>query len=372
MVSAGRYTRKGAGRRWLVVGMVVTVLVLFVDASVRSRSPAPAQALASQVWMDRAVPLIQASDVEGKDLAGFRSATSTVAAGVVGADLTSMLTQTASTETALSRLVAPPSLQAAAGLLSACLMVRAQATAAIVSAVRSELSGSGGSGSAGTSSAVAATVAAAVRRLQVADSAYSLFAHALPASLRAAAPPSQWIPDPTIYTTSSLTTWLSGLQSRVHLSPIHQVAIDAVSTTPSAVAVNGSIEVLSPSSTLRVAAVIGDTGNQPEPGLTVTASISPSAGSSSATANVSLLAGQSTTVDLGPLRPPLGRTVTLTVTVSGPRGSSLTTQTTTVSFEMPSATSSTATTTVPAGSSTTTTGSASTSTTTSKASPTTT
>jgi len=52
MALAGRSSRRGAGARWLAIGIVVTLLVLLIDASLHSRSQSPGQQLAAGTWVD--------------------------------------------------------------------------------------------------------------------------------------------------------------------------------------------------------------------------------------------------------------------------------------------------------------------------------
>ena len=72
MALASRSARRsGAGRRWLVIGIVITLLVLLIDAALRSRSPGPSQRLAAGAWIDRVLPIVSSSTAEGQQLAGI-------------------------------------------------------------------------------------------------------------------------------------------------------------------------------------------------------------------------------------------------------------------------------------------------------------
>src|ERR1700749_2211753 len=65
--------RGGTGRRWLLVGIVITLFVLLIDASLHSRSPGPDNQLATGAWVDRALPLMTTSTGEGQQLAAIWS-----------------------------------------------------------------------------------------------------------------------------------------------------------------------------------------------------------------------------------------------------------------------------------------------------------
>ncbi len=352
MALAGRSSHRGGGRRWLLVGLVITLLVLLVDASIKSRSPTPGRQLAAQAWVDAALSIVDQSNVQGADLAGFRNApTSQLTAGKVTADLDAMTTGSRDAYARLVALREPQLLQSSVALLQTCLLLRSQASAAISAAVEASLRGRDGA----SSTASARRFATAVQQLQVADQAYALFARGLPSSLGVTAPTSAWVADTGLYSATELQVFLSALQSRISLTPVHMLSIVSVGTTPTPIRTTGanqSVEVLSPSPILTVAAVIANTGNQTERNLTVTASISRSTGTSTVSRSVSLLAGATMTVILASLTPPLGPTVLLTVTVTPPTGSAAGPLMRTIQFEMPAPTSATTTT---AGGTTTTT-----------------
>src|ERR1700722_19884544 len=72
MALASRSARRGsAGRRWLLIGVVVTLFVLLIDASLQSRSPGPQQQLAAGAWIDRVLPIVTTSTEEGQQLAAI-------------------------------------------------------------------------------------------------------------------------------------------------------------------------------------------------------------------------------------------------------------------------------------------------------------
>jgi hypothetical protein len=345
MTLAGRSSRRGGGRRWLIVGLVITLLVLLVDASIKSRSPTPGRQLAAQTWVDRALGIVVQSNVQGADLTGLRTGTTSgLTAGRVTADLAAMTSGATAAYADYEKLREPDLLQSSAGLLQTCLLVRKQAAATIATAVRTSLQDK----SAPTTATSAQDFATAVEQLEVADQAYRLFARSLPRRYDTA-PASAWIGDPGLYTPTGLQVYLTALQSRVSLTPVHLLSIVSVGTTPGPIRASGPgqpYEVLSPSSTLTVTVVIGDIGNQPEPNLDATAGISRSTGTASGHEIIGLEPGGATTVTFSGLTPPLGKVVTLTVTVTPPTGSVTKPVTRSIQFEMPSPTSST-TTTVP-------------------------
>lgn len=366
MALATRSPRRPTGRRWLAVGIVVTILVLFVDASVRSRSPGPTRQLTASVWVDRVIPLVAASAVQGRELDAFFSDTSPTSGAAVRLGLDDLRSGAASTLRRVESLRAPSDLGDAAGLLDSCLMVRSREAAAITSAVVSALSAPIGVGAITRASRVLAT---AVTRLEVADEACSLFAGTLPGWLHLHMPVTAWVPAVTAggstgtsgssaspgsssasgssgaaggsTSAAAESAFLTALHRRVSLKTVSAVTVEAISTTPAAVSTRNGVQILSPDHHLEVAVVIGNTGNQTLDNLTVTASISPAAGASKASGTVSALdPGSSYALTVGALDPPIGKQVTLTVTVTPAPGSTAKSRSTGFTFEMPSPNSS--------------------------------
>jgi hypothetical protein len=337
MALAGRSARRGAGARWLFVGIVITLVVLLVDASLHSRSPGPGQQLAAGAWVDRVLPVIATSNTEGVQLNQLWADGLTMKP----AQVTALVDQIASgANTAYKQVVAlrpPPNLAGSAGLLEACLLARSQAASLIQGAVAQTLSfvtpiGTPISTPLGDN---ATQLQTAGNDLQVADQAYRLFSSTIP-KVGVTMPASQWLAGNGPYQPQTAQVFLASLHSSASSTPLHEVSVYAVTTTPSPVSGQGSVEVLPDAKAITVTIVVADTGNQPERNLTVTASISPSSGAASAKDFVDLLPGQAHTIEnLGPLNPPQGVPVTLTVTVTPAAVSATPVATKTVVFSMP-------------------------------------
>ena len=349
MALAGRSTRRGAGARWLAIGVVITLLVLLIDASLHSRSPNPGQQLAAGEWVDRVLPVVSESNTEGVRLEQLWPNALTMKAPEVIAQVDQIAAGAAGAYKAVVALRPPVELAGAAGLLEACLLARSQAATALQSAFHLALTQSSVSQpsvsqpSASQPSASqpagagdpASSVQTAGNDLQVSDQAYRLFLSSLP-HLGVTMPPSVWLSNPAPYQPASSVVFLASLRNHGSASAVHQVTIYAVSTTPSPVTTQGGTEVLPDAKAITVTIVVADTGNQFESNLTVVASISPASGSSSAKDFVNLVPGQAHTIlNLGPLDPPQGVTVTLTVTVTPPAGSPTPVSTKTILLSMP-------------------------------------
>lgn len=338
MALASRSSRKASGRRWLAVGVVLTLLVLLVDASIKSRSPGPTRQLNGTAWADRAFALLGQSTVQGRELSAFLTDTKPTSGAAVQADVRAVAAGSRSTYRSYEHLRAPADLAGAGALLQTCLLVRSEESRKLATAVSAALAAKVGTGAiAGAGS----TVATALQRLEVADQACALFASQLPGWLHMTAPVSKWVRPGVATQAPQLTVFLTGLHSRVSLKPVYAVSIQAVSTVPSALGTRQGYQVLSPGKQLTVEVVVGNAGNQTERYLTVTASISAAVagGASSAREFVTDLApGTSQAVTIGYLDPPLGQEVTLTVTLTPSAGDPAKARTNTLRFEMPSPT----------------------------------
>jgi hypothetical protein len=252
---------------------------------------------------------------------------------------------------------------AAAGLLETCLLTRSEAVNALRNAlIPVLLSGAGPPGGTNGADPVLTAIETAGDDLQVSDQAYLPFTRALP-KLGVTMPPSAWAADPSPYQSNAAQVFLTSLRSSLSTTPIHELKIYSITTAPAAVSSQGGTEVLPDAAAMAVTVVVADVGNQPEKDLTVTASIAPGGSSSSVRDFVDLTPGQAHTIEgMGPLTPPQGVPVTLTVTVAPPAGSPTATVTQAQMFMMPGATPMTTTTTVSPGTTTTTTTTATTTT----------
>ncbi|MDQ2728897.1 MAG: hypothetical protein M3Y91_13795 [Actinomycetota bacterium] len=317
MALAGRSPHRDGGRRLLVAGIIITLVVVIIDASLKSRSPSVAPRMAASAWVDRALPIIQASTTQGQEIAKVRSSGF---GSTSASSLTGQVGQVASAaKRSYDQLVAlkpPDQLVGAAGLLEASLLVRLQAAAAMAQALSKEL----GNGAPSGSDPQVGALTTVGQDFQVSDRAYSLFAQRLPA-VGVKAPVSSWVSDPSQYQAGNLQVFLASLRNAQAGLPVHQLTIASVTLTPSPLNTVGGVEVLIPTAQVSASVVVANTGTERENLLGVQASISPSAGNAVYKQVISLPAGAAYNAQLGPLNPQPGAVVTLTVTVAPPPGS---------------------------------------------------
>lgn len=264
--------------------------------------------------MDQALGAVGSSSAQGQALLRASTPQPSITAQAVVGELARVATQASTTYRTMSTTAAPPGLQTAAGLLDAALLARRNGSEEMATAAHNALFG-------GHPSVAASEMSAAVSDFQVGDSAYKLFAGSSTLGVRL--PASQWVP-PGSYGQAALAAFVQRLTTGATRSPRQPLVIDAVSTNPAPLNLAGTVEVLSPSSTLDVTVDLTNLAHSPLDGVTVTAALAPAYGSSGQQMSsiVTLTGGQSLAVALPALSPQLSAVSTLTVTASAPSGTS--------------------------------------------------
>lgn len=303
--------RRAAPPLWLVLAFAFTIVALLVDAAVHARSPKVEATLSSQAWVDKVLPYITASTAEGREIAQVESnplpAGAESASGVLNSDA-------ANAATTYKSVVAgdpPGQVQAAAGLLDACMAARKEGSAEMAIAVQRLLKGA-------SAARVVAEMGTAVTEFEVSDSAYELFTQQI-GHVSASMPASQWMSQGS-YQTTALESFASRLLASRPGAPAQALAIYAVSTSPPPLSMQGGVEVLSPASSFSVTVVIGDTGRSSLQGVTVAATAAPAVGAPSqhVSATVDLSPGQATAVTLSGLKTPASTPATVAVDATMP------------------------------------------------------
>src|ERR1700733_2061269 len=120
MALASRSARRGgAGRRWVVIGVVISLFILLIDASLQSRSPGPEQQLAAGAWIDRVLPIVTTSTEEGQQLAAIWAKGLQTPATSLSAQLDEIATGAAQAYKQVVALRPPATVAGSAGLLEA-------------------------------------------------------------------------------------------------------------------------------------------------------------------------------------------------------------------------------------------------------------
>jgi hypothetical protein len=306
--------RRGASQKWLVVPFAITALVLIVDASVQAHNPKPEKALSALAWVDKVIPELAASTAEGRELGQLVTSRPQMSGQTADGQLAAIAREAAATYKSVVDSSPPGEATTAAGLLEAALSARASGTAEIATTAQALLHGA-------KQPDMLSRLETAVADFQVGDSAYRLFAAAVPA-LGVHVPPSQWAVPASAWAPESLANFESRLMAASGTASQRLLAIDAVTTNPPALSLESGIEVLSPASSLSVTVVVANTSRSAESGISVVASISPAKGavSQQVSGSLDLAAGQAYALTLRGLEMLPSTATTLTVRAQGPGG----------------------------------------------------
>ncbi len=309
-----RSTRSRRGSRWLVVPLVLTLVVVLLDAAMHAQSKQPDARVDNEAWVDKALPAIAQSSAQGFEIAEISSTPLDGASPAVAAQLSQIALAATSTYRAVLADTAPPGVAPAAGLLQACLAARKAGAAEMAVAAKNLLEG-------GAASASVTEMMSAVSDFRVGDSAYQLFGRDFP-KLGVTMPASVWATSSVNYDPRELTAFTTRLLAGAAQAAPHKLAIDAITTNPPALRVEDNVEILSPGGTVSVVAVVDDRGQSPEHGVAVTATIAPAKGASSqeVSSSVNLSPGQADAVRLPGLRIVLSTPTKLTIGAVEPAG----------------------------------------------------
>lgn len=297
-------------RPWLFFALLVTVLVLVVNAALSARSPGPVRQQAEQSYLDQVLPGVQQSTQQGLDVSNLLGQALTLSPTTLANHLNEDFSQAQQTLAAVEKVNPPNAMKTPQSLLVSALDLRASGTKALGQAITTALSNQP------QVSAINALASAGLD-LEASDRTYALFQQAVPAS-GGIVPKSVWVADTSTYTPPMLSVFVNSLRAHTSLTPVVAVAVVAVTTDPAPVNLLNGVQILPVARTLSLQVVVANTGNQQEPNLTVMASIAPSQnGPTQSVRNfIGLSPGESKTVGLGPLRMIPGQATTLTATVT--------------------------------------------------------
>ena len=330
---AGRSRRSFNAKRWLIAAAALTAIVLLVDLSIANRSRGPQRTLASQAWLDSVLPVVGDSTSQGIQLNELRLNGPGLTASDLSGQYGEVVQQAKQSLATVQRLKPTAQVQRASGLLISCLSMRSQLAQEIDQAVTSYLSSSA---QADPSQAVR-TIVRAAADFNTANDTYAKFVKALP-KLGVSMPTSVWQNLPNAYNAGALTSFLTTVRGFSTLASSPDLSVLAVTTDPAAESAVGKAQILTPSPNLRVTVTIGNIGNVLEKTDVTVALSSSTSGFGSVSRPISVAAGQDTTVTLGPLHPPTGPNVTLTVSVPTVSGEGNTkNNTSTIILQMPPA-----------------------------------
>jgi hypothetical protein len=304
MVGVGRRgsveARRRPPRRFprvVLLALLATVVVLAVNSIVSSSAEGPDPAL---VFADSVRPVVDRSTRQGSALEDLRSSAGTLGREGLKRGIDRLLREGRTLVDQVDAVEARGDLRQTQGLLLTCLTTRADA----LQAFEDTLAGRFEDGP--PDQAVDALVEVG-KDLAVADRAYELFLASLPTEARRSMPPSAWLADPTKFERPEMAAFVGTLRAKASLAPVRDVGVLTVTTDPSPVGMDGTVNrVLPLSKTLRLQVVVANAGNVAEKRLPVEAVVTSQGGVDTARQFVDLDPGARATVTLV-LRPsPLG------------------------------------------------------------------
>lgn len=327
MVMAGRRRRRQP--RWILLAVVLTVLVLAVNAAVSSRSKGPTRRLERLAYLDGARPQVQASNDQAAELFDLREKATQLGRAGITRRLDRLKRETRAVAAAVAALEPPASMAGTDTLLSASMVARARAVAVIDAALREAL------GKASPATAVD-SLAQAGTDLITADRTYELFLRSLPSGegKEAALPPSRWVSDTGLWEKPTVLAFVTTLRSSETLVAIHDVSVVLFTTDPAPLGREGDADLVPTGRTMRVQVVVANVGNEGEKKVPVIVTLTGADGAADTARDVvDLAAGQRRTITLVGLKPPVTQPVVLSVTV-GPIPGETQTDTNTVTRKL--------------------------------------
>ena len=297
--------------RWLLLGVVLSLAVLAVNATWSARSKGPGRRLAELAYLDRVRPHVDQSTTLGAEVAQVRSDAVRLGRDGVKRRLDRVARQAGEVLAGVQAEEPPPALATAHSLLVAAMAVRAKAVSAFEDALLQV------SGRQPPASAIDSLVRAG-EDIVAADRTYQVFLESLPrrSSDGPLMPASRWADDSAVWSRPELVAFVGAVRSSVASTSIRDVAVVVVTTEPAAVATEAGASVLPLTRALRLEAVVANVGNQPERRVPVVATLRGPAGKvDTARDFVDLAPAQRRVVTLGGLQPVAGPPSTLNVVV---------------------------------------------------------
>jgi len=296
----------------LLAAVLLSVLVLAVNAVVSSGSDGKAARLTRLTYLDDVRAPIEASSAQGGEVEQLRADPARLGREGIGRRMDRVVEQAEAAVAAVQAAEAPPDMEVSRTILVATMAVRARASVGIRHALGQVLTG-------GADDAAVAELVRRGEELVAADRTYRVFVDSLPRGDTAAPvlPASQWISDARLWSPPEVSSFVAAVRSGASALPVNDVRVLTVDTDPAAVGQQGGVAVLPLVRSIRLEIVVANTGNGPQEQVPVVASLQGADGQlDTARDFVDLAPGQRRSLTLAGLRPPpAGGPATLTVVV---------------------------------------------------------
>jgi hypothetical protein len=307
-------SRRRRRSRLPLLALLLTFVVIVAVYASGSSSPNDNEQLA---YLDDVRPAVERSNNLGRELDGLRTSLSTLTRPILARRLDRLSREGTSIANAVQAVTPPRSLSTTHSLLVATMAVRADALAALITALDGALGGDPLAASADRLSQIGTD-------FTVSDRSYQLYVGRLGRPVEGATPPaSVWMTDPSWWTPDNLRVLLATLRSKASLAPVHDLAIVTVATDPPPASMDGTNRVLPVVKGMHVDVVVANIGNVVQKQVSVVVTVTAASGAvDTARRFVDLDAGQRMSVQLGLLHPIVGEASTLRVDVAPVDGES--------------------------------------------------
>lgn len=298
--------------RWLLIGVLLSLAVITVNATLSARSKEPGRRLAQLGYLDRVRPHVEQSTAQGDEIAQVRSEAAKLGRDGIRRRLDRVARQAEEVLAAVNQVEPPEPLSTSHSLLVAAVAVRARAATALRDAL------GGLTAKQSPASSIDALVAAG-ESIVAADRTYQVFLDSLPRPPGVhgpVMPASRWTHDAALWSRAELTAFAGALRATAAPGSVRDVAVVVVTTEPTAVASEGGASVLPLTKGLRLEAVVANVGNETERRVPVVATLrAPGGKVDTARDFVDLAPAQRRVVTLGGLQPVAGPPSTLSVVI---------------------------------------------------------
>ncbi|MEO7837562.1 MAG: hypothetical protein ABIS21_07985 [Acidimicrobiales bacterium] len=302
--------------RWILVGVLVSLMALVVGVCFSSRSKGPAKRLAGLVYVDQVRPHVDASIRQGTDVVLIRDTAAALGPDGIRRNMERVRRDAATGLRGVRRIDPPFEFATTHSLLVSTMLLRSRAASTMTAAFAAAF------GTAPPGPAVDSLVEAA-EDLIAADHTYRAYAElvVVKGAKGPLLPESRWLSDPVVWQAPELSAFVAALRSSAVSTPVHDVGLLTFTTDPRPVASEAGSAVLPLVKALKVEVVVANIGNAAEKGVPVVATLTGPAGEAdTAREFVDLKPGQRRAVTLGGLRPVAGGPSTLTVVIGPVEG----------------------------------------------------
>lgn len=295
-----------------MLGLLLTLVTLLVSVVSSAGSDGPARRFSEQAYLDRMRPLVERSTEQGEELSRVRSQGLRLGKDGVQRQLGRVNQDAKAVLAEVEQADPPDSLSLARSVLMTTMAVRARVAAAVQE----------GFSQAYATVPVAGPIeflAKAGEEAVAADRTYQVFLESLPVvggAPSAIMPPSRWVADPSLWARAELTVFVGAVRASAVPTPVHELTILLVATTPAPVGVEGTAAVLPVVKAFQLEVVVANVGNSVERDVPVVATLSGVGGTAETVQDsVDLEPGQRRSLALDGLRPVLPGPAVLRVVI---------------------------------------------------------